>query len=113
MTAYRWICLACAEANEASVKTCGTCGCPSQASGTEVSAYKTRYFSTRGKPYQCVKCQHDRYRIGETRHSGGMLSSFFEVETEKFAYIACDQCGYTEFYRAEANILRTIFDLSL
>lgn len=54
-----------------------------------------------------------QFDVGETRNSGGILSSVFEVETEKFSFIACARCGFTEFYRCDRNVLRAIFDLEI
>ena len=113
MTAYKWTCLACEETNEANSNSCAKCGCPSTANATEVEAHKAYFISGQGKKYQCFKCQHDKYQVGETRNSGGLLSSIFEVESEKFSFIACARCGYTEFYRGERSVLRNIFDLNL
>src|SRR6218665_42612 len=108
MADYIWTCLACEQGNEANATTCMRCHCPSTPNATEVEAHKAQFTSTQGKPYQCFKCAHDQYQTGETRNSGGILSSLFEVETEKFSFISCARCGYTEFYRHERSMLRTI-----
>lgn len=113
MTAYRWTCLACTESNDAESQVCTRCECPSNANATEVEAHRARFNATQGRKYQCLKCGCERYEVGETRNSGGILSSVFEVETEKFSFIACAHCGYTEFYRCERSVLRALYDLGV
>ncbi|MBO3276334.1 zinc ribbon domain-containing protein [Pseudomonas schmalbachii] len=111
MTAYRWTCLACDEPNDADSSSCIKCGCPSNASAVEVEAHRHKMLTVQGKEYRCQKCNHDKYQVGETRNAGGLMSSVFEIETEKFSFIACARCGYTEFYRGEKSMLRNLFDL--
>jgi predicted nucleic-acid-binding Zn-ribbon protein len=110
MTGYRWSCLACEASNEATAQRCTRCECPSTPNATEVESHKAHFASTHGKPYECFKCGHGKYEVGEARMSGGMLSSFFEVESEKFSFVACARCGYTEFYRGKRSALRNLAD---
>jgi uncharacterized protein len=51
------------------------------------------------KAFSCMKCQSALFKSGELRGSGGALSSIFDVSTEKFFYVSCANCGFTEFYR--------------
>ncbi|MEK1941073.1 MAG: zinc ribbon domain-containing protein [Pseudomonas sp.] len=113
MPQYKWTCLACDQSNEAGASACIKCHCPSTPNATEVEAHKAMNTSTQGKKYQCVKCGEEKFEVGESRTAGGILSSIFEVETEKFSFVACARCGFTEFYRCERSALRTIFDFGL
>jgi hypothetical protein len=60
--------------------------------------------------YTCVKCSHHQYETGEIRATGGTLSKIFDIQNEKFSYVACQQCKYTEFYKADTGALSNIFD---
>jgi uncharacterized protein len=113
MSAYAWRCKACDNANQPGTEVCSTCGCPGTSTAVESEAYAAKFRATRGAKYECAKCGHPEFDVGEIRASGGILSSVFEVESEKFAYISCKRCGYTEFYRGERSILRHIFDLGI
>lgn len=46
----------------------------------------------------CAKCGATERKSGEFRAAGGFLSTFFDVATERFTYVSCARCGYTEFY---------------
>lgn len=48
----------------------------------------------------CGKCGTTSRKSGEFRAAGGFLSTFFDVATERFTYVSCTGCGYTEFYNA-------------
>ncbi|MBV2133737.1 zinc ribbon domain-containing protein [Pseudomonas sp. MAP12] len=111
MPTNRWTCAACSESNESSALLCARCECPSNANATEVEAHRALFTSTQGKKYKFLKCDCEKYEVGETRNSGGILSSVFEVETEKFSFISCSHCGHTEFYRCERSALRALYDL--
>ncbi|WP_460834769.1 zinc ribbon domain-containing protein [Lysobacter humi (ex Lee et al. 2017)] len=61
--------------------------------------------------FRCPKCDHHLHVAGELRAAGGAFSSAFEISSEKFKYIACRACGYTEFYRADLSIGSQVVDL--
>ena len=61
-------------------------------------------------PYACVKRGCAEYRMGEIRASGGIFSSLFDFATERFSYVSCDQCRYTEFYQANLRELSRVVD---
>ena len=61
--------------------------------------------------FRCPKCDHHLYVAGELRGAGGVFSAAFELSTEKFKYISCRKCGYTELYRADLSIGSQVFDL--
>lgn len=60
--------------------------------------------------YKCPKCQSTEYKTGELRATGGFWSKVFDVQNEKFSYISCLKCTYTEFYKSSTSALSNIFD---
>jgi predicted nucleic-acid-binding Zn-ribbon protein len=58
----------------------------------------------------CEKCNGTKFQAGEMRGTGGLGTSLFNVQTEKFSYVACEKCGYTEFYKKPLSDLQKIFD---
>jgi uncharacterized protein len=64
-------------------------------------------------PWQCAKCGHLEFKTGEIRASGGGLSSIFDVENERFSYVSCADCAYTEFYKLELSVLQSVLDFGV
>ena len=62
------------------------------------------------KTYSCTKCGHSEYEVGEVRTSGGLWSSLFDFNTERFSYVACARCQYTDLYRARLGDLNKVVD---
>jgi predicted nucleic-acid-binding Zn-ribbon protein len=44
------------------------------------------------------------------RATGGTLSKIFDIQTEKFTSVTCQQCTYTEFYKTKTSGLSNVFD---
>ncbi len=63
-----------------------------------------------GFNYHCPKCSHTRCEVGEIRAAGGFWSKIFDVQGKRFTTVTCMQCSYTEFFRADSNMLGNIFD---
>ena len=88
---------------------CPRCACPADATDAEIIEYRTRYETTRPLhekvSFECVKCSGHTYESGVLRAAGGALSSVFDISTNKFRFITCTSCGYTEFYRADIGAL--------
>ena len=61
--------------------------------------------------WRCPKCDHHRSIVGEFRAPGGGIASAFDVASVKFAYVSCEACGFTEFYRQDLSIGATVVDL--
>jgi predicted nucleic-acid-binding Zn-ribbon protein len=61
--------------------------------------------------YTCPKCGHKHYEIGQMRATGGTLSKIFDVQNKKFSSVTCNNCTYTEFYKAKTSAISNIFDL--
>jgi predicted nucleic-acid-binding Zn-ribbon protein len=98
MANYDWRCQACNNVNEAGLTQCQHCECPSTPNTEQVETHAAKYKATLGKKYCCSKCNHDKYLTGEVRTSGGSMSAVFDLETKKFHYLACQRCGYSEFF---------------
>ena len=45
------------------------------------------------------------------RATGGTLSKIFDVQTEKYTSVTCDNCTYTEFYKSKTSAISNVFDL--
>ena len=60
--------------------------------------------------YCCVKCNHDEYEAGEFRATGGTLSKIFDIQNQKFTTITCQNCFYTDIYKADSSTLGNIID---
>lgn len=58
----------------------------------------------------CGKCGSLKRETGEFRASGGLLSAFFDFATERFNYVSCGSCGYTEFYNARLGTGSRVVD---
>ena len=60
--------------------------------------------------YKCPKCGNRTYNTDEFRATGGFLSKVFDVQNKKFTTVSCEQCTYTEIYKADSSSLGNIFD---
>lgn len=60
--------------------------------------------------FRCAKCNGESCTVGELRAAGGLVSSVLDVSANKFKYVSCETCGYTEFYRADLSSGAQIFD---
>lgn len=49
--------------------------------------------------YECLKCKHREAETGEIRTTGSGFSRFLNLQNQKFGYLTCANCAYTEFYR--------------
>ena len=49
--------------------------------------------------FKCPKCKHLEAETGTIRTTGDGVSRYMNLQNQKFGYIACDKCGFTEFYR--------------
>lgn len=60
--------------------------------------------------FECSKCGHTGYEVGELRGAGGILSQLFDVQRARFSTVTCTRCEYTEMYRADSSLLGDVFD---
>ena len=47
----------------------------------------------------CPKCGHEETDVGSISTTGGGLSKFLDVQTNRFTVVSCTNCGYSELYR--------------
>ena len=64
-------------------------------------------------PFTCRRCGHGKYETGEIRTAGGLWSSWFDFDTQRFSFVACTKCQYTEFYRVRLGQLGRVVDFLL
>jgi len=48
--------------------------------------------------WSCLRCGKSEYHQKVVRVSGGLTSSWLNIETNKFHVIVCNYCGKSEFY---------------
>ena len=63
--------------------------------------------------WRCAKCSHHEAEISQSRQSGSLLASVFDVEGLRFTTVSCRRCGYTEFYKADSSLLGKLFDFGV
>ncbi|HCG90842.1 MAG TPA: GTP-binding protein [Dehalococcoidia bacterium] len=62
--------------------------------------------------YSCDKCGDSHYSEGKVNVAGAGLTRFLNIQNNRFVYVACSSCGYTEFYRAgKSGAAATLLDL--
>jgi predicted nucleic-acid-binding Zn-ribbon protein len=50
--------------------------------------------------YSCTKCNGTKYNTGALRTTGSGITRFLNIQNQKYTTISCNDCGYTEIYRA-------------
>ena len=55
------------------------------------------------KSYECSKCNNSEAETGEIRTTGSGISRCLNLQNQKFGYMACGACGFTEFYRMDGG----------
>ena len=63
--------------------------------------------------YQCPKCGNTSYETDQFQATGGNFAKIFDVQNKKFITISCENCGYTELYKAESSLGESILDLMI
>jgi hypothetical protein len=48
--------------------------------------------------FVCPKCDEQGAHVQDLAMSGTGLSRLFEVQPYSYAFVSCDNCGYTEVY---------------
>jgi predicted nucleic-acid-binding Zn-ribbon protein len=48
--------------------------------------------------FVCRRCDHEGAHVERLSMSGTGLSRLFEVQPFRYAFVSCDNCGYTEVY---------------
>ena len=60
--------------------------------------------------YKCPKCGNRTYSTDVFRATGGAFAKIFDVQNKKFTTVTCEQCTYTEIYKADTSTLGNVFD---
>lgn len=61
--------------------------------------------------YTCPKCGGNHYSTDQISTTGTGLSKIFDIQNRKFTIVTCNNCKYSEMYKAEVSELSNIFDL--
>ena len=61
--------------------------------------------------YICPKCGKKGYpEVGELNITSGLIGRILNLQSERFTYIACRRCRFTEIYKTETSGLSNILD---
>ena len=64
------------------------------------------------REFTCDKCGAKTYDAGELRTTGSGISRFLNLQNQKYATIACTECGFTELYRlGGSGAIGNVFDI--
>jgi len=59
----------------------------------------------------CSKCGKKGYpEVGEFNTTSGLLGRLWNLQSERFTYIACRRCRFMEIYKTESSNLSNILD---
>ena len=62
------------------------------------------------KHWQCPKCSHHAYEVGQFTATGGWFSKVFDIQNKKFSTVTCKKCSFTEVYKTASSKLGQVFD---
>jgi len=48
--------------------------------------------------FVCQKCDHTGGRVEKLAMSGTGLSRLLEIQAHRYAFVSCNNCGFTEVY---------------
>lgn len=48
--------------------------------------------------FVCAKCHHSGAQVNNLAMSGTGLSRMLEIQAYRYAFVSCNNCGYTEIY---------------
>ncbi|WP_254545785.1 zinc ribbon domain-containing protein [Halomarina pelagica] len=57
----------------------------------------------------CPKCGRTEARVEEITTTSPGLSALADVESHVFTVVTCGRCGYCEFYRRSADVVRLFY----
>ncbi len=63
--------------------------------------------------YVCPKCGGTNYISDQFQATGGTMAKIFDIQNKRFITISCENCGYTELYRASTSNGANILDFLL
>jgi predicted nucleic-acid-binding Zn-ribbon protein len=50
------------------------------------------------REFVCTRCEHQGAHVERLAMSGTGLSRLFEIQPYRYAFVSCNNCGYTEVY---------------
>jgi len=50
------------------------------------------------REFVCARCGHQGAKVERLSMSGTGLSRLFEIQPYRYAFVSCNNCGYTEVY---------------
>jgi predicted nucleic-acid-binding Zn-ribbon protein len=53
------------------------------------------------RAFICEKCNHLGGHVEKLAMSGTGISRLLEIQPYRYAYVSCDNCGYTEIYNLQ------------
>ncbi len=65
------------------------------------------------RQYVCPKCGCTHFESDQFQAAGGGFAKVFDVQNKRFVTISCEECGYTELYRAETSTGMNVLDFLL
>ena len=65
------------------------------------------------KQYICPKCGCKHYTSDQFQATGGSIAKLMDIQNKRFITITCNQCGYTELYKAQSSSGMNILDFLL
>jgi len=54
-----------------------------------------------GVRFVCARCKQQGGHVEELAMSGTGLSRLFEIQPFRYAFVSCNNCGYTEVYNLD------------
>ena len=48
--------------------------------------------------FACSKCEHKGAHVEQLAMSGTGISRLLEIQAYRYAFVSCNNCGYTEVY---------------
>ncbi len=65
--------------------------------------------------FVCARCQHTGASVERLAMSGTGLSRLLEIQAHRYAFVSCNNCGYTEVYNLRTlqgkDNLGTLFEI--
>lgn len=62
------------------------------------------------KQYVCPKCGCRHFTSDQFQATGGGIAKLMDVQNKRFITVTCNDCGYTELYKAKSGTGMNILD---
>ncbi|MFQ6016277.1 MAG: zinc ribbon domain-containing protein [Anaerolineae bacterium] len=64
--------------------------------------------------FVCAKCGSEAGKVKTLAMTGAGVTRFFDIQANRYIFVSCDNCGYTEVFDAEVlkgtDTLGTVLD---